>query len=154
MKSGFGGVFSGKTVLVTGQTGFKGSWLSLWLNELGAKVVGVALPPETQPNLYEQLGLKNIIDSRIGDIRDAAFLERTLRETHPEIVFHLAAQPLVRRSYEEPIETFFTNVIGTANLLEAVRKTESVRVCQIITPDKCYENREADYAYKEEDRLG
>jgi CDP-glucose 4,6-dehydratase len=154
LKLDFNGVFSGKTVLVTGHTGFKGSWLSLWLTELGAKVVGYALPPETEPSLYEQLNLKALMDSRIGDIRDAALLEKTLRETRPEIVFHLAAQPLVRRSYEQPIETFSVNVIGTANLLEAVRKTESVRVCEVITTDKCYENREKDYAYSEDDKLG
>ncbi len=150
----FGGVFSGKTVLVTGHTGFKGSWLSLWLTELGANVVGLALPPEAQPNLYEQLGLQNLMDSRLGDVRDLELVQKILRETRPEIVFHLAAQPLVRRSYDEPIGTFAVNVLGTAHLLEAVRKTSSVRVCQVITTDKCYENREIDYAYKETDPLG
>ncbi len=154
MKSAFGGVFSGKTVFVTGHTGFKGSWLSLWLLELGAKVVGLALPPETQPNLYDQLGLQNLMDSRMGDVRDLDLVQKILRETRPEIVFHLAAQPLVRRSYGDPLETFSVNVLGTAHLLEAVRKTDSVRVCQVITTDKCYENREIDYAYKETDPLG
>ena len=154
MKSVFGGVFSGKTVLVTGHTGFKGSWLSLWLTELGANVVGLALPPEAQPNLYEQLGLRNLMDSRLGDVRDLELVQKILRETRPEIVFHLAAQPLVRRSYDEPIGTFAVNVLGTAHLLEAIRKTSSVRVCQVITTDKCYENREIDYAYKETDPLG
>ncbi len=150
----FGGVFSGKTVLVTGHTGFKGSWLSLWLTELGANVVGLALPPEAQPNLYEQLGLRNLMDSRLGDVRDLELVQKILRETRPEIVFHLAAQPLVRRSYDEPVGTFAVNVLGTAHLLEAIRKTSSVRVCQVITTDKCYENREIDYAYKETDPLG
>ena len=154
MTSDFGGVFSGKTVLVTGHTGFKGSWLSLWLLELGAKVVGFALPPETQPNLFTQLGLARLMDSHFGDIRDLSLLEKTLWETKPEIVFHLAAQPLVRRSYGQPVETFAVNVLGTANLLDAVRRTKSVRVCQVITTDKCYENREKDCAYREDDRLG
>ena len=154
VKSEFGGVFTGKTVLVTGHTGFKGSWLSLWLTELGANVIGLALPPEAQPNLYEQLGLHNLMDSRLGDVRDLDLVQKILRETRPEIVFHLAAQPLVRRSYDEPVETFAVNVLGTAHLLEAVRKTGSVRVCQVITTDKCYENREIDYAYKETDPLG
>ncbi len=150
----FDGTFSGRTVLVTGHTGFKGSWLTMWLLELGATVVGFALPPETQPSLFEQLGLERRIDSRVGDVRDAALLDKTLRETRPEIVFHLAAQPLVRLSYEQPLDTFATNVQGTANLLEAVRRTDSVRVCQVVTTDKCYENREADRPYREEDRLG
>ena len=154
MKKLFDGVFSGKTVLVTGHTGFKGSWLSTWLLELGAKVVGLALAPETKPNLYDQLGLDRLMNSRLGDMRDAAFVEKVFQETRPEIVFHLAAQPLVRRSYQQPVETFAVNVLGTAHLLEAARKTPSVRVCEVITTDKCYENREKDYAYREDDKLG
>ncbi len=150
----FDGAFSGKTVLVTGHTGFKGSWLSLWLTELGAKVVGLALPPDTKPSLYEQLGLDRLMDSRIGDVRDEALVARVLGEARPAFVFHLAAQPLVRRSYDAPVETFAVNVLGLAHLLEAVRKTDSVRVCQIITTDKCYENREDERACSEEDRLG
>lgn len=152
--TGFGASFSGRTVLVTGHTGFKGSWLSLWLRELGAKVVGYALAPNTQPSLFEQLGLEKLMDSRLGDVRDAALLEKTLRETRPEVVFHLAAQPLVRLSYDQPSETFATNVQGTANLLDAVRRTDSVRACAVITTDKCYENLETDRAYREDDRLG
>lgn len=154
MTAAFGGAFSGKTVLVTGHTGFKGAWLSLWLHDLGAKVVGYALPPDTKPNLFEQLGLGRLIDSRIGDVRDGGLLETAVRETRPELVFHLAAQPLVRLSYERPAETFATNVLGTVNILEAVRRTDSVRVCAVVTTDKCYENREEDYSYREEDRLG
>ncbi len=150
----FDGFFSGKTVLVTGHTGFKGSWLSLWLTELGAKVGGYALAPDAEPNLFSQLGLAKIMNSRLGDVRDYPLLERTLQETKPDIIFHLAAQPLVRRSYEDPLETFSTNAIGTANLIEAARKTVSVRVCQIITTDKCYENHETGQAYREDDRLG
>lgn len=150
----FGGSFAGKTVLVTGHTGFKGSWLSLWLSELGARVVGFALPPET-PSLFNGLGLSRLVDSRLGDVRDAALVEKTMREVRPEIVFHLAAQPLVRLSYDAPSETFAANVLGTAHVLDAVRGTDSVRVCQVVTTDKCYENREeAGYAYREEDRLG
>lgn len=150
----FDGAFAGRTVLVTGHTGFKGAWLSLWLNELGAKVVGIALAPNTTPSLYSQLGLERLIDSRLGDVRDAALLEKTMREVRPEIVFHLAAQPLVRRSYVAPSDTFSTNVQGTVNLLDAVRGTDSVRVCQVITTDKCYENHEMERAYREDDRLG
>jgi len=154
VKPAFGGAFSGRSVLVTGHTGFKGAWLSLWLRELGAKVVGYALPPDTTANLHDQLDLARLMDSRLGDVRDAALLAATLRETRPEIVFHLAAQPLVRLSYEKPAETFATNVLGTANLLDAVRRTESVRVCVVVTTDKCYENREDGSAYREDDRLG
>lgn len=150
----FGNAFAGRNVLVTGHTGFKGAWLSLWLKELGANVVGYALSPNNEPCLYSQLDLEKLIDSRIGDVRDAALLEKTVQETRPEIVFHLAAQSLVRLSYEQPAETFATNVQGTANLLDAVRRTDSVRVCQVITTDKCYENLETDRAYREDDRLG
>ena len=150
----FGGLYAGKRVLVTGHTGFKGSWLSLWLSDLGAKVVGLSLPPE-QPSLFDSLRLTRLVDSRLGDVQDATFVEKTVHDVRPEIVFHLAAQPIVRRSYDEPAETFATNVVGTAHVLDAVRKTESVRVCQVITTDKCYENREeAGYAYRETDRLG
>lgn len=150
----FDGVLSGRAVLVTGHTGFKGAWLSLWLKELGARVAGFALAPNTKPSLFTQLGLETLIDSRIGDVRDAALLEKTMREVRPEIVFHLAAQPIVRRSYASPAETFSTNVLGTVNLLDAVRRTDSVRVCQVITTDKCYENLETERAYREDDRLG
>ncbi|MBI4062054.1 MAG: CDP-glucose 4,6-dehydratase [Elusimicrobia bacterium] len=154
MRAAFGGAFSGRVVLVTGHTGFKGAWLALWLRELGAKVVGCALPPDAESGLFERAGLGRLIDSRLGDVRDPAFLKGILDEARPEIVFHLAAQPLVRASYERPAETFATNVLGTSNLLEAVRHQDSVRACLIITTDKCYENREADRAYRESDRLG
>ena len=154
VNAAFGGAFLGRTVLVTGHTGFKGAWLSLWLHELGAKVVGYSLKPDSPASLFVQSGVEHLIDSRLGDVREAALLEQTLRETRPEIVFHLAAQPLVRLSYEQPAETFATNVMGTANLLSAVRRTNSVRVCSVVTTDKCYENREEDYAYCEKDRLG
>jgi CDP-glucose 4,6-dehydratase len=150
----FGGAFSGRTVLVTGHTGFKGSWLSLWLTELGAKVVGCALPPEPGPSAFSAMGLERLVDSRTVDLRDAALLEKTVRESRAEIVFHLAAQPLVRLSYERPAETFAVNAGGTANLLDAVRRADAVRVCVAVTTDKCYENLETDRAYKETDRLG
>lgn len=154
MNDAFGGVYSGKRVLVTGHTGFKGAWLSLWLRALGAKVTGLSLSPNTEPSLFEQLGLARLVDSRLGDVRDGKLVEDVMRDARPEFVFHLAAQPLVRLSYERPVETFATNVVGTANILEAARKTDSVRVCQVITTDKCYENRETGHAYREEDRLG
>lgn len=145
--------FSGRTVLVTGHTGFKGSWLSLWLHDLGAHVVGYALAPNTRPSLFKALKLDSLIDSHLGDIRDQRRLSALMRRTRPQIVFHLAAQPLVRRSYEEPSQTFSVNLQGTVNLLEAVRQTSSVRVCQVITTDKCYENPDG-RSHREEDRLG
>ncbi|MFI5362309.1 MAG: CDP-glucose 4,6-dehydratase [Elusimicrobiota bacterium] len=154
MSEDFGGAYRGRRVLVTGQTGFKGAWLSLWLHDLGAEVAGYALAPDTNPSLHDQLGLPSLIDSRFGDVRDAAQLARTLRETRPEIVFHLAAQPLVRASYDAPADTFATNVLGAANLLDAVRGAESVRVCVVVTTDKCYANQEDGRAYREDDRLG
>lgn len=154
MTSAFGGDFAGKTVLVTGHTGFKGAWLSLWLRELGASVIGYSLPPEDESCLYARLGLDRLMDSRLGDVRDAAALEKMVRDVRPEVVFHLAAEPLVRRSYERPSETFSVNVQGAVNLLEAVRRADSVRVCQIVTSDKCYENNDADRSYREDDRLG
>ncbi len=154
MSATFSNAFTGKRVFVTGHTGFKGAWLSLWLTELGAKVYGYALKPEGKPNLYDQLGLSKLVGSTLGDVLDAVKLRRAVAEARPEFVFHLAAQPLVRRSYREPAETFAVNVQGTANLLEAVRKTPSVRVCQVITSDKCYENLEREAPYRETDALG
>lgn len=148
----FGGQFRGRRVLLTGHTGFKGSWLALWLNELGAEVTGIALPPETAPNHWDLLGLT--IDDRRLDIRDADALQRAVRESRPEIVFHLAAQPLVRRSYRAPLETWSTNVMGTAHLLEACRQSDSVRAIVVVTTDKCYENREWVWGYREIDGLG
>lgn len=143
-----------KKVLITGHTGFKGSWLSFWLNFLGAKVCGYSLAPETNPSLFENLKLANLIESHIGDIRDLAKFTEKIKTFQPEIVFHLAAQPLVRRSYREPIETYTTNVIGTVNILEAIRSVDSVKASVIITTDKVYENEERDFGYSENDRLG
>ncbi len=151
MKSAF---WSGKTVLVTGHTGFKGGWLSLWLQRLGAEVVGYALPPGTEPSLFEKADVARNMTSLFGDIRDLPQLQTVLERHRPQVVFHLAAQALVRQSYDAPVDTYASNVMGTVNLLESVRHTPSVRVCQVITSDKCYENREWDYPYREVDRLG
>lgn len=153
--------YRGKTVLVTGHTGFKGAWLSEWLLMLGARVVGVALPPNTQPALFEQLKLADRLEHHILDIRDGDALAQRVRATEPDFVFHLAAQPLVRQSYVEPVETYATNVMGTVNLLEALRELdapyradERCCACVFITTDKCYENREWVHGYREEDPLG
>ncbi len=143
-----------KRVLITGHTGFKGSWLSFWLNFLGAEVCGYSLSPLTKPNLFENLQLANSIKSTIGDIRDLPEFQQTLNNFQPEIVFHLAAQPLVRRSYRQPLETYTTNVIGTINILEAIRHVDSVKSAVMITTDKVYENEERDFGYAENDRLG
>jgi CDP-glucose 4,6-dehydratase len=144
----------GKRVLLTGHTGFKGAWLALWLQRLGAEVVGIALPPSTQPSLFALLSTRPWIDDRCCDIRNASELKRLVQEARADIVFHLAAQALVRPSYQNPLETFSTNVMGTANLLEAVRATDSVRVVVAVTTDKVYQNREWHYPYREEDALG
>ena len=146
--------WNGKRVLVTGHTGFKGSWLSLWLQQMGAEVCGYALDPPTKPNLFEAASVGRGMKSAICDVRDLARLQQEVKAFHPEIVFHLAAQPLVRQSYEDPSGTFETNVTGTANVLEAVRGCESVRAVVVITSDKCYENKEWIWAYRENDRLG
>lgn len=150
----FDDVFRGMRVLVTGDTGFKGSWLSLWLHTLGARVVGYALEPPTSPSLFADLGLEEMVDHTYGDVRDASGLRRCFAEHEPELVFHLAAQPIVRRSYVEPAQTYETNVMGTVNVLEAARSALSTRAIVVVTSDKCYENREWDYAYRENDPLG
>jgi CDP-glucose 4,6-dehydratase len=150
----FSEVYREKRVLVTGHTGFKGSWLSLYLAELGAKVIGYSLEPPTEPNLFESINLQKKVSHIIGDVRDEEHLSTIFEEYRPEFVFHLAAQALVRYSYKEPKLTYDTNVMGTINLLEAVRRTESVRVCVIVTSDKCYENREWVYGYREIDPIG
>lgn len=148
----FGDIFRGRRILLTGHTGFKGSWLALWLQELGATVSGIALPPESKPNHWSLLGI-DAEDIRL-DIRNAESLAHAVMETAPEIVFHLAAQPLVRRSYQKPLETWAANVMGTANLLEACRRTDCVRAIVLITTDKCYQNNEWLWGYRENDRLG
>lgn len=148
----FSNIYKDRRVLVTGHTGFKGSWLVHWLNMLGAEVTGISLPPETSPNHWDLLGLD--VDSNYIDIRDENLLRREVVETRPEIVFHLAAQPLVRRSYREPLETWATNVMGTANLLDACRQVEELAAIVAVTTDKCYENKEWVWGYREIDPLG
>ena len=144
----------GRRVLLTGHTGFKGSWLALWLLELGAKVTGVALAPETEPSLFAQLELDQRPGHCLGDIRDAALLSELVAESRPEVVLHLAAQPLVRRSYAEPTATWATNVMGTIHLLEALRRLEEPCAAVMITTDKVYRNNEWLYGYRENDPLG
>lgn len=150
----FGNFYAGKTVLITGHTGFKGSWLALWLKLLRASVVGFSLEPPTTPSHFDSLQLKEHITHVLGDIRKPNQLEEIFRTYQPEIVFHLAAQPLVRHSYIEPHLTYETNVMGTVNVMEAVRKNPCVRVVVNITSDKCYDNKEWDYAYRENDAMG
>ena len=148
-------IYKNKRIFLTGHTGFKGSWLSLWLAELGAEVCGYSLEPDTNPSMFKSLDVQNkIAKSVIGDILDYEFLNKTMAEFHPDIVFHLAAQPLVRESYAKPIFTYQTNVIGTLNVLEAARQCKSVKAFVNVTTDKCYENIECDKQYKETDILG
>jgi len=146
--------WKGRRVLVTGHTGFKGSWLSLWLQQLGAQVTGYALQSPTNPSLFEVAQVARGMKSVIGDIREGDKLAIAMRQAAPNIVFHLAAQPLVRRSYEDPFQTYSTNVMGTVNLLEAVRKTSSVRAVVNVTTDKCYENKEWVWGYRENESMG
>ena len=149
----FGGAYSGRRVLVTGHTGFKGSWLTLWLRTLGAQVTGLGLDPDTRPSHWTLLGLDDVVDHRI-DIRDARALQGVLDAERPEFVFHLAAQPLVRRSYRDPADTFATNVMGLVNLLDAIRGCPSVRVLVNATTDKVYADHASPEAYREIDPLG
>jgi CDP-glucose 4,6-dehydratase len=146
--------WAGRSVLVTGHTGFKGAWLSLWLGRLGARVSGLALAPETNPNLFDGAGLSGQIDSHIGDIRTLETVRGCFGATAPEIVIHMAAQALVRPSYRDPLGTYATNVMGTAHVLEAVRATPSVRAVVVVTSDKAYANREWPYGYRETEALG
>lgn len=144
----------GRRVLVTGHTGFKGSWLSTWLVQLGSKVTGVALDPHTDPAMFNLLGLAEHMDSRIADIRDAAAIEEVVQDCQPEIIIHMAAQALVRESYSDPVGTFMTNVMGTTHLLEAARGAKNLGAVVVITSDKCYENREWVWGYRENDAMG
>jgi len=148
----FKDIYRNRSVLVTGSTGFKGSWLTLWLDKLGAKVHGYALEPDTEPSHFKILSLKH--GQTFGDIRDHSHLDEVLRLTSPEIVFHLAAQPIVRKSFSDPLTTFETNVMGTVNVLESCRKCPKVRAVIHVSSDKCYENREWIWKYRENDRLG
>src|SRR5271154_4274338 len=147
-------VWRGRRVFLTGHTGFKGGWLALWLTHLGANVRGYALDPWTDPNLFTDAHIGDVIEDIRGDIRDHTRLDSAMREFRPEVVFHLAAQPLVRYSYEDPIGTYETNVIGSARVLDTVRRTPSVRGVVSVTTDKCYENKEWAWPYRETDPLG
>ena len=146
--------WSNKRVLITGHTGFKGAWLALWLLHLGAEVRGISLEPNTMPSLFEQLDLASQLDHQIGDIRNLELMIHQISDWRPDIVFHLAAQPLVRRSYVEPLETWDTNVMGTINILESLKHLTYPCAAIFITTDKCYENREWLYGYRENDPLG
>jgi CDP-glucose 4,6-dehydratase len=146
--------WNGKRVLLTGHTGFKGSWLSLWLQGLGADLVGYALAPPSEPNLFSLANIEKGMICLTGDVRDLDGVSRAMKEHAPEIVIHMAAQSLVRYSYEQPVETFATNTMGTVNVLEAVRQATSVRVAVIVTSDKCYENKERLLGYQEHDPMG
>lgn len=147
--------WNGKRVFITGHTGFKGGWLALWLADMQAEVSGYALPPPTTPNFFTVCGVEKRMATSINhDIRDANALSRALKQSQPEIVFHLAAQPLVHFSYQSPIETYEVNVMGTVNLLEAVRNIPSIKAVVNITTDKCYDNREWVWAYREDEELG
>ena len=153
-KNSFYNVFKNKTVFVTGHTGFQGSWLSLWLNILGAKVIGYSLEPPTKPSLFEILRLEKDVTHIRGDIRNEKKLLNSIAEHKPQFIFHLAAQSLVQQSYKKPIETFQTNILGTANVLQSLFHVDSVNVCVIMTSDKCYENKTKNHIHIENDPMG
>jgi CDP-glucose 4,6-dehydratase len=146
--------WAGKRVLLTGHTGFKGGWASLWLARMGAQVTGFSLAPDTQPNLFTLACVEEVVRSHIGDLRDVPALRAAMDEADPEIVIHMAAQPLVRRSYAAPVDTFAMNVMGTVNLLEALRGRSALRTVLVVTTDKVYENNETGTAFREDDPLG
>lgn len=146
--------WSSRKVLLTGHTGFKGGWLAHWLTQLGADVTGIGLPPENDPSLFELTDVASTVDSHFADITQTSLVADIVSACQPEVIFHLAAQPLVRRSYDEPIETYRTNVMGTANVLDAARKLACCRAIVNVTTDKCYQNNEWVWGYREDDRLG
>ena len=146
--------WKGKKIYITGHTGFKGSWLSLWLHSLGAEVTGYALMPPTNPSLFELCKIDTLVSSIIGDIRDYGRLYQAMQHAQPEIVIHMAAQPLVRDSYKNPVETYAINVMGTVHLLEAIRHIDSIRAVVNVTTDKCYENKEWVWGYREDEPMG
>ena len=146
--------WQGKKVFITGHTGFKGSWLSLWLKKLGALVKGYSLLPPTNPSIYELCDIASCMETEIGDIRDLSRLKSSLKSFYPDILIHMAAQPLVRHSYVDPVETYQTNVIGTVNILEAARTLDNLKVIINITSDKCYQNNEWEWGYREHDPIG
>ena len=148
-------IFAGKSVLVTGHTGFKGSWLCLWLHRLGARITGLALAPPTEPNHFSESDIRPLLNShRIADVRDDKAVGEAIRKAHPDLILHLAAQSIVRRGYREPLETFSTNVMGTASVLEAIRVQSHPCSVVVVTSDKCYDNREQVWGYRETDALG
>ena len=153
-ESFWNGIFQGKKILITGHTGFKGSWLSILLYKLGAELYGYALEPPTNPNLYSQAKIDRFITSYIENILDFEKLLKVIKEVKPDVIIHMAAQPLVKESYENPVETFSTNIMGTVNLLEAIRLTQSVKAVINVTTDKCYENKEWHWGYRENEPLG
>lgn len=154
MDNSFLNFYRGKRVFITGHTGFKGAWMADWLSRLGAVVTGYSLPPETRPNLFSMIRPQLRLRHFEGDVGDRSRMSKIIRQARPEIVFHLAAQALVRRSYGDPVETYRTNVMGTAHLIDSIRSVESVRSVVIVTSDKCYENVGWNYGYRETDALG
>ncbi|MFC4291150.1 CDP-glucose 4,6-dehydratase [Sphingorhabdus arenilitoris] len=146
--------WKGRNVLISGHTGFKGSWLTLWLHSLGANITGFSLPPPTKPSLFEEANIAELINHIEGDVRDLAAVDAAFKASQPSVVFHLAAQPLVRLSYDEPVETYSTNVMGTVNFLDAARRCKTVDAVVSVTSDKCYENREWIWPYRENDPMG
>jgi len=152
MKQLFGNIYKNKNVLVTGHTGFKGSWLTLWLNKLNANVYGIALPPPTQPNHFDLID--NKIESYLQDICNLSIIKKIMHKINPEIIFHLAAQPLVKYSYQEPVFTYMTNIMGTVNILEIAKTLKRIKAIIIITSDKCYENKEWIWSYRENESMG
>ena len=146
--------YKNKRVFITGHTGFKGSWLCMLLKYMGADIYGYALEPPTKPSLFELCRINNFIHSTIGDIRDSKKLSESLKSAQPEIIIHMAAQPIVRESYKNPVETYEINVMGTVKLLEAIRSIPSVKAVVNVTTDKCYENKEWQWGYRENDHLG
>lgn len=154
IRPGFGGAFRGKRVLLTGQTGFKGGWLALWLERLGAEVTGIALPPATTPALYDLAGVAGRCDSRMADLRDARALKDAVGDLRPDLIIHMAAQAVLREGYDDPVGTFSSNVMGTAHMLEIARRLPALKGVIVVSSDKCYENREWDWGYRECDPLG
>lgn len=149
MKALFEGIYENRKVLITGHTGFKGSWLCILLNKLGADVYGYALEPPTNPSLFVEANIDEFVTSYIGDIRNLEYLQEVMDKVQPEIIIHMAAQPLVRESYNIPVETYAVNVMGTVHLLESCRNTSSVKAIVNVTTDKCYENQEWHWGYRE-----
>ncbi|MFN3998111.1 CDP-glucose 4,6-dehydratase [Algoriphagus sp.] len=146
--------WKGKRVFLTGHTGFKGSWLSIWLSSMGSIVKGYSLAPNTTPSLFESAGVESLLESQIGDIRDLNSLSKSMKDFNPDILIHMAAQPLVRLSYLEPVETYITNVIGTVNVLESARQCPNLKAIVSVTTDKCYENKEWVWGYREDEAMG